>query len=44
MRFPIDLVPIPLHEGKVIVGMNMLSPNGAMVNCRHQLEAGGVPY
>ena len=27
-HYPIDLVPIPLRESKVIVGMYWLSPNG----------------
>lgn len=33
--YPINLVPIPLHESKVIVGMELLSPNGAMIDCEH---------
>lgn len=28
-RYSIDLDPIPLHEGKVIVGMNWLIPMGS---------------
>ena len=34
---PIDLVPIPLRGNKVIVGMYWLSPNGALIDCKHQL-------
>ena len=30
---PIDLVPITLCESKVIVGMDCLSPNEAMIDC-----------
>lgn len=33
--YPIDLVPIPLSQSKVIVGMDLLSPNGAMIDCGH---------
>ena len=31
--FLIDLVLIPLCESKVIVGMDWLSHNGAMIDC-----------
>ena len=31
----IHLVPIPLCGNKVIVGMDWLSPNGAVTDCRH---------
>lgn len=37
VRYLIDLVPIPLRETKVIVGMVWLRPNGAMIDCHHQL-------
>ena len=36
-QYPIDLVPIPLHEIKVIIGMDRLIPNGEMIDCEHQL-------
>ena len=36
-RYPIDLVPIPLHERKVIVEMDCLNPNWAMVDYGYQL-------
>ena len=32
-QYLIDLVPIPLRESKVIVGMDWLSPNGEMIDC-----------
>lgn len=32
-----DLVPIPLHGNNVIVDMNWLNPNGAMIDCEQQL-------
>ena len=32
-----DLVPIPLRGNKVIVGMDWLSPNGAVIDCELQL-------
>ena len=32
-QFPVDLVPIPLRGNKVIVGMDWLSPNGAVIDC-----------
>ncbi|KAL7589073.1 hypothetical protein Lser_V15G37110 [Lactuca serriola] len=35
-RYQIDLVPIPLHKSKVIVGMDWLIPNGEMIDCGHQ--------
>ena len=27
-QYPVDLVPIPLHESKVVVGIDWLSHNG----------------
>ena len=36
-QFSVDLVPIPLRGNKVIVGMDWLSPNGAMIDCEQQL-------
>ncbi|XP_023748885.1 uncharacterized protein LOC111897157 [Lactuca sativa] len=35
-RHPVDLVYIPLCESKVNVGMNWLSPNEVMIDCKHQ--------
>ena len=35
--YVIDLVPTPLHGNKFIVGMDWLSPNGAVIDCEHQL-------
>ena len=32
-QFSVDLVPIPLRGNKVIVGMDWLSPNGAVIDC-----------
>ena len=32
-----DLVPIPLKGNKVIIGMDWLSPNGAVIDCEQQL-------
>ena len=32
-RYLVDLVPIPLRGNKVIIGMDWLSPNGAMIDC-----------
>ena len=32
-----DLVLIPLHGNKVIIGMDWLSPNGAVIDCAQQL-------
>ena len=32
-RFLVDLVPIPLRGSKVIIGMDWLGPNGAVINC-----------
>ena len=32
-----DLVPIPLCGNKAIVGMDWLSPNGAVIDCEQQL-------
>lgn len=34
---PVDLIPIHLRESKVIMGMDSLSPNKAMVDCEHPL-------
>ena len=36
-QYPMDLVPIPLRGNKVIVGMDWLSPNGAVIDCEQQL-------
>ena len=36
-RYLVDLVPIPLHGNKVIIGMDWLSPNGAVIDCAQQL-------
>ena len=36
-RYLIDLVPIPLCGNKVIVGMDWLSPNGAVIVCELQM-------
>ncbi|CAH1425482.1 unnamed protein product [Lactuca virosa] len=36
-QFSVDLVPIPLRGNKVIVGINWLSPNGAMIDYEQQL-------
>ena len=36
-QFSVDLVPIPLRGKSVIVGMDWLSPNGAVVDCEQQL-------
>ena len=35
--YSIDLVSIPLRESKVIIRMDWLGPNGAMLDCEHQL-------
>ena len=36
-RYLVDLVPIPLRGNKVIIGMDWLSPNGAVIDCVQQL-------
>ncbi|KAL7592191.1 hypothetical protein Lser_V15G35285 [Lactuca serriola] len=36
-EYLIDLVPIPLHGNKVIMGMDWLSPNGAVIDYEKQL-------
>ena len=36
-RYMIELVLIPLHESKVIVGMDWLSPNRGKIDCEHRL-------
>ena len=36
-RYSIDLVSIPLQGSKVIIEMEWLEPNGAMINCEQQL-------
>lgn len=33
-QFSVDLVPIPLRGNKVIVGMDWLSPNGEVIECK----------
>ena len=35
-RYLVDLVPIPLRGNKVIIGMDWLSPNGAVIDCAQQ--------
>ena len=32
-RYLVDLVPIPLCGNKVIIGMDCMSPNGAVIDC-----------
>ena len=32
-RYLVDLVPIPLRGNKVIIVMDWLSPNGAVIDC-----------
>ena len=36
-QYLIDLVPIPLCGNKVIVGIEWLSPNGAVIDCEQPL-------
>ena len=36
-RYLVDVVPIPLRRNKVIIGMDWLSPNGAVIDCAQQL-------
>ncbi|XP_052624820.1 uncharacterized protein LOC128132335 [Lactuca sativa] len=36
-QFSVDLVPIPLRGNKVIVGVDWISPNGAVIDCELQL-------
>ena len=36
-RYLVDLVPIPLRGNKVIIGMDWLSPNGAVIHYAQQL-------
>ena len=36
-RYLVDLVPIPLRGNKVIIGMDWLSPNGAVIDYAQQL-------
>ena len=36
-RYLMDLVPIPLCGNKVIIGMDWLSPNGAVIDYEQQL-------
>ncbi|XP_052627606.1 uncharacterized protein LOC128134171 [Lactuca sativa] len=36
-RFRVDLVPIPLRGLKVIIGMDWLGTNGAMINCERKI-------
>ena len=33
----VDLVPIPLRGNKVIIRMDWVSPNGAVINCAQQM-------
>lgn len=42
-RYLVDLVPIPLRGNKVIIGMDWLSPNGAVIDCAHQLVRIRIP-
>ena len=39
----IDLVPIPLQRLKVVVGIDWLGPNGAMIYCENQLVRVRIP-
>ena len=32
-QYPVDLVLIPLRRNMVIVGMDWLNPNGAVIDC-----------
>ena len=49
-RFRVDLVPIPLQGLKVIIGIDWLGANGAMIDCERQLvrvrspRGGGTGY
>ncbi|XP_052619633.1 uncharacterized protein LOC128126006 [Lactuca sativa] len=43
-RFRIDLVPIPLQGLKVIVRMDWLGANMAMIDCEHQLVKVQIGY
>ena len=36
-RYLVNLVPIQLYGNKVIIGMDWLSPNGAVIDCAQQL-------
>ena len=36
-HYLVDLVPISLRGNKVIIGMDWLSPNGAVIDCAQQL-------
>ena len=36
-RFSIDLVLIPLRGSKVIIMMDLLGPNGVVIDCERQL-------
>ena len=36
-RYVVDLIPIPLRGNKVIIGMDCLSRNGAVIDCAQQL-------
>ena len=36
-RYLVDLVPILLRGNNIIIGMDWLSPNGAVINCAQQL-------
>ena len=40
-QYFVDLVPIPLHGNKVIVGMYWFSPNEAVINYEQQLVVDG---
>ena len=42
-RFRVDLVPIPLRGLKVIIGMDWLGANGAMIDCECQLVGVRTP-
>ncbi|KAL7608268.1 uncharacterized protein LOC111895812 [Lactuca sativa] len=41
-QFPIDMVPIPLYGNIVIVGMNWLSPNGAVIDSECHMDKATV--
>lgn len=42
-RYSIDFVLIPLPGSKVIIGMDLLGPNGAMIELKHHLVKVQIP-
>ena len=42
-HYLVDLVPIPLWGNKAIIGMDWLSPNGAVIDYAHQLVRSRTP-